>query len=197
VAGGSEDGKPLSICRIVYRGGVHPGKLVAGNCHIGWGGQAISATHYEVMVASGSAAAIAANAASDCPQCPPWVSQSSSGSYLPLAAQAEIWSSPKPFIRPNAQLTVSSRFLYQKGTTCRFEVQFNNVGNKAVDENTLLARPGKVAVSQYDHLIRIKLNPGARYAFATEVLECPLNWGESKDMEKCAACQPVVYFAAQ
>lgn len=132
----------------------------------------------------------------NCEQCPPWVSRSSSGNYLPLAAQAEIWSNPKPFKRKSGQMTVQSRFMFQKGTTCRFEVQFNNVDNKPIDENVLLGRPGKAAVSQYDHLIRIKLNPGASYAFGTEVRECPLNWGETKDMEKCAACEPIVYFAA-
>ncbi len=127
---------------------------------------------------------------------PPWVLRSAASSYLPLAAQAEIWTSPKPFKRKSGQMTVQSRFMFQKGTTCRFEVQFNNVDNKPIDESVLLGRPGKAAVSQYDHLIRIKLNPGASYAFGTEVRECPLNWGETKDMEKCAACEPIVYFAA-
>ncbi len=127
---------------------------------------------------------------------PPWVLRSAASSYLPLAAQAEIWSDPKLFRRQSGQMTVQSRFLYQKGTTCRFEVQFNNVSNKPLDENVLVGRPGKAAVSQYDHLISIKLKPGASYAFGTEVRECPPNWGETKDMEKCAACEPIVYFTA-
>lgn len=127
----------------------------------------------------------------------PWVARSFTGPYLPLAGVAEIWSNPKPFKRPGGQTTVQSRFLFQKGTTCRFEVQFNNVGPNAVDETVMVGRPGKVAWSQYDHPIRIKLNPGASYAFGTEVRECPLNWGETKEMGKCAACEPVVYFSAQ
>jgi uncharacterized protein (DUF2147 family) len=146
--------------------------------------------------AGGQAAAQSVPYPAPCPECPPWVSRSSSGNYLPLAAQAEVWSNPKPFKRKSGQMTVQSRFMFQKGTTCRFEVQFNNVDNKPIDENVLLGRPGKAAVSQYDHLIRIKLNPGTSYAFGTEVRECPPNWGETKEMEKCAACEPIVYFAA-
>lgn len=147
--------------------------------------------------AGGAAPAMAVATPAPCPQCPPWVSLSFTGNYLPLSAQADVWSAPKPFKRKSGQMTVQSRFTGQKGTTCKFEVQFNNVGGKPVDENVLLGRPGKVAVSAYDHLIRIKLNPGASYAFGTEVRECPLNWGETKDMAKCAACEPIVYFAAE
>jgi hypothetical protein len=46
----------------------------------------------------------------------------------------------------------------------------------------MVGKPGKVAWSQYDHAISIKLNPGTSYAFGTEVRECPLNWGETKEM---------------
>jgi hypothetical protein len=147
--------------------------------------------------AGGASPAQSASTPAPCPQCPAWVSSSFTGNYLPLAAQAEIWSDPKPFKRQSGQLTVQSRFLHQKGTTCRFEVQFNNAGSKPLDENVLVGRPGKVAVSAYDHTIRIKLNPGASYAFGTEVRECPVNWGETKDMTKCASCEPIVYFVAQ
>lgn len=152
-----------------------------------------------LLVANASSAS-PAKAASDpapCTDCPPWVSRSSAGSYLPLAAKADIWSNPKPFNRATGQMTVQSRFTRQKGTTCEFDVQFNNVGSKSIDEGIIVNRPGKAAVSAYDHVIRIRLNPGASYAFGTEVRECPLNWGETKDMTKCASCQPIVYFVAQ
>ena len=125
------------------------------------------------------------------------MSRSFTGSYLPLWHEPGIWSDPKPFNRPSGQMTVQSRFMGQKGTTCNFEVQFNNVGGKPLDERVFLGRPGKVAVSSYDTLIRIKLNPSASYAFGTEVRECPLHLGETKDMTKCAACEPIVYFVAQ
>jgi hypothetical protein len=127
----------------------------------------------------------------------PWVARSFTGPYLPLAGKAEIWSNPKPFKVATGQTTVQSRFLYQKGTTCRFEVQFNNVGTKPLNETVMVGKPGKVAWSQYDHAISIKLNPGTSYAFGTEVRECPLNWGETKEMDKCASCEPIVYFSAQ
>jgi hypothetical protein len=52
VAGGSEPGRTLYICRARYNNGLHPGKVVAQNCNIGWGGKEILVRSYEVMVAS-------------------------------------------------------------------------------------------------------------------------------------------------
>lgn len=40
---------PLYTCRVWYRGGLHPGKVVNGNCNIGWGGQEISIPVYEIL----------------------------------------------------------------------------------------------------------------------------------------------------
>lgn len=122
----------------------------------------------------------------------PWVARSFTGPYLPLAGAADFWSNPKAF----KSATVQSRFTGQKGTTCHFDVQFNNAGAKPIDETVMIGRPGKVAWSQYDIPIRIKLNPGTNHAFRTEVRECPLHWGETKDMVKCSSCEPVVYFSA-
>ena len=124
----------------------------------------------------------------------PWVSRSLARNYLPLAALAEAWSEPKPFERPRAQMTIQSRFMGQHGTTCRFEVQFNNVSTKAIDEYIVVARPGKAAVSQYDSPLRAKLAPGGSVAYGTEVRECPAIWGKSMDMMKCSSCEPMVYF---
>lgn len=127
----------------------------------------------------------------------PWVARSFTGNYLPLAGQAEVWSNPKPFRSTAGDMTVQSRFMGQKGTTCRFEVQFNNVSAKALDRGVVLSRPGKAAVSQYDTVLRARLAPGASVAYGTEVRECPPTWGETKDMTNCAECEPTVYFVAQ
>lgn len=127
-------------------------------------------------------------------ECPPWVASSFSGTYLPLAGQVETWSDAKLFVRRSGPITVQSRFMGQHGTTCKFEVQFNNIGTKAIDESLIIARPGKAEVSQYDMPLRAKLAPGASVAYGTEVRECPLIWGKSQDMTKCAACEPMVYF---
>lgn len=48
--GGSEPGRLLPVCRASYQQGMHPGKVVAGNCNIGWGGKEIVLPNYEVMV---------------------------------------------------------------------------------------------------------------------------------------------------
>lgn len=52
VAGHEANGAPLYVCRADYQGGVHPGKVVAGNCNIGWGGMEVALQSFEVLVAS-------------------------------------------------------------------------------------------------------------------------------------------------
>jgi len=39
----------LYVCRASYNNGLHPGKVVAGKCNIGWGGQEIILTNFEVL----------------------------------------------------------------------------------------------------------------------------------------------------
>ncbi|MBE9029762.1 DUF3421 domain-containing protein [filamentous cyanobacterium LEGE 11480] len=50
VMGGRETGRRLFVCRARYKGGVHPGKLVARNCNIGYAGQEIEVPRYQVLV---------------------------------------------------------------------------------------------------------------------------------------------------
>lgn len=47
--GGSEPGRSLPICRATFNGGVHPGKVVAGKCNIGWGGREHEVPSFEVF----------------------------------------------------------------------------------------------------------------------------------------------------
>ncbi len=54
VAGGFENGVNQQDCRANYNGGMHPGKVVSGNCNIGWGGKEIVATEYEILVNMGN-----------------------------------------------------------------------------------------------------------------------------------------------
>ncbi len=49
-AGDNGDGTPLFVCRARHQGGIHPGKVYAGNCNIGWGGKEIVIGAYEVLV---------------------------------------------------------------------------------------------------------------------------------------------------
>ncbi|MFQ5526358.1 MAG: DUF3421 domain-containing protein [Thermoanaerobaculia bacterium] len=52
---GTEPGNPeLYLCRADYRGGVHPGKVVASRCNIGWGDKEIVLSDFEVLLASAS-----------------------------------------------------------------------------------------------------------------------------------------------
>jgi len=49
------DGAPQYVCRVPYKGGVQPGKLLKGLCNIGWGGGELVFTEYEVAVSAGGA----------------------------------------------------------------------------------------------------------------------------------------------
>lgn len=50
--GGYQPERPheMYVCRGYFRNGVHPGKLQAGSCHIGWGGREILLSHFQVLV---------------------------------------------------------------------------------------------------------------------------------------------------
>ena len=50
VVGGQENGHRLYVCRASYNGGIHPGKVVAGNCNIGFGGQEVVLQQFQVLV---------------------------------------------------------------------------------------------------------------------------------------------------
>jgi len=52
VVGGSQynPNAMFYVCRANYRGGVHPGKFLAGNCNISWGGREVMMQNYEVLV---------------------------------------------------------------------------------------------------------------------------------------------------
>ena len=54
VYGGSENGRQLAICRCNYNGAMHPGKVVNGNCNIGWGGREIVSRNFEVLTLTGN-----------------------------------------------------------------------------------------------------------------------------------------------
>jgi hypothetical protein len=53
VNGGEENGAPLYVCRGSYRGGTHPGKIVAGKCNIGYGGKEVVLDRFERLVGNG------------------------------------------------------------------------------------------------------------------------------------------------
>ncbi|MBD1908675.1 DUF3421 domain-containing protein [Funiculus sociatus GB2-A5] len=50
IVAGYEGGQSLILCRAAYKGGVHPGKVVANNCNFGWGGKEILSPNYQVAV---------------------------------------------------------------------------------------------------------------------------------------------------
>lgn len=54
IMGGQESGRMLPVCRGVYQGGVHPGKVVDGKCNFGWGGSEVSVARFDVLTGDGS-----------------------------------------------------------------------------------------------------------------------------------------------
>lgn len=50
VIGGDENGRPLFICHAKFRGGIHPGKVVAGRCNITYAGKEMAFNHYQVLL---------------------------------------------------------------------------------------------------------------------------------------------------
>lgn len=57
IEGGREQnpGRDLHICRAQHAGGLHPGKLIGGQCNIGYGGAGIEKPVYEVARGQGGA----------------------------------------------------------------------------------------------------------------------------------------------
>jgi hypothetical protein len=50
LVGGQENDRVLYVCRAAHSGGVHPGKVIAGNCNIGFGGQELSIPVFEIAL---------------------------------------------------------------------------------------------------------------------------------------------------
>jgi len=57
VIGGQGQGRDLQICRAKAPDGVHPGKVWAGTCRIGWGGREVPLNDFEVLVFTGAGSA--------------------------------------------------------------------------------------------------------------------------------------------
>ncbi len=54
VIGGNEHGTDLPVCRALYKEAWHSGKVVGNNCNIGWGGDEIVISEFEVLVNQGA-----------------------------------------------------------------------------------------------------------------------------------------------
>lgn len=50
IQGGYERGHPLYVCQARHAGGIHPGKIVAGLCNIGFGGNEFKKYNYRVLI---------------------------------------------------------------------------------------------------------------------------------------------------
>lgn len=50
IVGGNENGNPLYLCQATKGKGTHPGKIVAGNCNIGYAGKELIISNYRILV---------------------------------------------------------------------------------------------------------------------------------------------------
>lgn len=135
-----------------------------------------------------------------------WSSKSMSGPYLPLAKEADVWSSMKTFNAGAQQVGVQSQFIEQQGTTCTFNVKFTNNGTETVKQGVSLSRDtlgqyydrhqeGSSKEGVYAHRVTyVEVPPGKAVWYEMEKRECPLKWGTTKEMTDCAACAPALVF---
>lgn len=134
-----------------------------------------------------------------------WSTKTMSGPFLPLATEADVWSQTKTFNINGRQIGVQSKFKHQEGTTCYFDVKFVNNGTENFRQGASLSRhnlgqgydrhtvDGKEGV--YAHRVTtVNVAPGRAVWYEMEKRECPLKWGTSKDMTKCAECSPALVF---
>lgn len=122
-----------------------------------------------------------------------WVNNSKTGSYLILADKADTLSAPRVYKTQMGQdLSVQSNFIMQFGTTCIYEVTFANKSNSQLKERVMIGRENTGAV--FDHrLSYLDLPVGHQATYKMEQRECEHDiWGESKEMQNCGSCKPVL-----
>lgn len=134
-----------------------------------------------------------------------WATKTMSGNFLPLAKQADVWSETKTFTTNGGQIGVQSMFIEQQATTCTFHVKFTNNGTAPFNTGVSLVtsdfgkdNAGKRYEDQekvFSHRVtNINVAPGKAVWYQMEKRECPLKWGTSKEMAKCAECSPALVF---
>lgn len=115
---------------------------------------------------------------------------------LVLAAEADIWGEPQKInLTGGGIIQLRTKFLKHYGTTCVFEVEFTNLGTKPVKETCQMVSNNSSGM--YTHWASdIRLAPGEIAVYQMEKRECKINMKKSKqkDITKCAACAPAMYF---
>ena len=112
VVGGQEaNGASLWICRANYQGGLHPGKLVGNRCNIGFGGDEIQTTDYEVLVSDRSQVS---NIPPNIPHPNNYPGSSPHGTQFYWSSEL-VGNNTFPVGRENSQLLYACRTSYQGG----------------------------------------------------------------------------------
>ncbi len=125
-----------------------------------------------------------------------FASYKSNAQQLLLAAEADVWGEPQKInLTGGGTIQLRTKFLKHYGTTCVFEVEFTNVGTKPVKETCQMVSNNSSGM--YTHWASdIRLAPGEVAVYQMEKRECKINMKKSKqkDIAKCAACAPAMYF---
>lgn len=115
---------------------------------------------------------------------------------LVLAAEADVWGEPQKInLTGGGTIQLRTKFLKHYVTTCVFEVEFTNLGTKPVKETCQMVSNNSSGM--YTHWASdIRLAPGEIAVYQMEKRECKINMKKSKqkDITKCAACAPAMYF---
>lgn len=124
------------------------------------------------------------------------VSYQAHAQKLKLPTAADAWGEPFTIVAPNGSKLEVRVFLTQhKGTTCMYDIEFNNLGPYPIHEQATLTVEGAVEL-QYHRLSTISLNVNQKGIWPMEKRECAINLSKKKekDSKKCSECSTVLYW---
>lgn len=119
-----------------------------------------------------------------------------SAQKLVLATEADVWGAPQAInLNSGGKVQLRTMFIKHYGTTCVFKIEISNIGTTAINETVQLTSNNSSGM--YTHWATdIKIKPGEIYTYEMERRECAVNMSKKKqkDITKCAACAPIIYF---
>ncbi len=127
-----------------------------------------------------------------------WVLNSKLGNNLILADRADVWSDAKTYGGMNdGEIQVRTKFIKHHGTTCVFDVEFTNNGNRTFDAGLTIVKPDRT--KQYPHRVtNVTLAPGKSVTYEElELRECTKLLGDSKNLNACATCDPQLAYMSE
>lgn len=115
---------------------------------------------------------------------------------LLLAAEADVWGEPQKInLTGGGTIQLRTKFIKHFGSTCVFHIEFTNLSARPIKETCQLTSSNSSGM--YTHWATdLRLAVGETAVYQMERRECKNNFKKSKqkDITKCAACAPAMYF---